>query len=143
MAEEAVQDTFVRLLSGKVRFQDRGPGSFRCWFLSLVTNSARMARRTERRQERKRNLSAREYALRKGCETGAEPAPGRSEWAAALGHALDGLEERSRTPVVLRFMEGMQQREMAALLGVSQQMVARRIDQGVAQLRLRLAGYGV
>ena len=143
MAEEAVQEAFLKLLSGKARFQDRGPGSFRSWFLSLATNSARMARRAERRAERKRCLASREFVLRRNGEAGAEAQPLQREWSAALGRALDGLEERSRTPVVLRFMEGMRQREMAVALGVSQQMVARRIEQGIAQLRLHLAGYGV
>ena len=137
-AEEAVQDAFLKLLSRQARFEDRGPGSFRGWFLSLVTNCARMARRAEGRAERKRSVNPREYCRRKGWDLDPHALPGGGEWRYGLSHALSAIEERWRRPVELHFLEGMPQKELAAVLGVSQQMVSRRIEQGLALLRLRL-----
>ena len=140
LAEEAVQDAFAKLLSRQARFEVRGPGSFRAWFLSLVTNSARMARRAERRAEAKKKIDPRTYALCKGRGPDAEPAEGGVEWKTRLERALGGIEERWRVPVVMHFVRGLPQKEMAHTLGISQQMVSRRINRGVALLRLHLAG---
>ena len=141
LAEEAVQDAFVKLLSRQARFVDRGPGSFHSWFLCLVTNCARMARRCERRAEARKHVDPQAYLRSKGLEPKPQAvcgAPG--EWNGVLERTLESLEERWRTPVRMHFFAGMQQREVAQALGVSQQMVSRRIDQGLAALRRRLTG---
>ena len=56
-----------------------------------------------------------------------------------MERALSGLDERWRTPLVLRFYAGMPQQELATTLGISQQMVSRRIERGLALLRMRMA----
>jgi RNA polymerase sigma-70 factor (ECF subfamily) len=132
LAEEAVQDGFVELLAQRSRFADRGPGSFRSWFLMLVANRARMVRRRERRSERKRRVDAQSFLLRKGLD--APDGPRRAE-PRDLHAALAQIEERFRTPILLYFMEGLQQQEVASRLGVSQQAISRRIEQGLQRLR--------
>ncbi len=138
LAEEAVQDAFLKLLSRQARFADRGPGSFRAWFLSLVTNSARMVRRAEGRAGRKRSVPPQDYYHRKGWDLDARTPPEGGDWRAGLSHALGEIEERWRRPVVLHFLDGMPQKELAAVLGVSQQIVSRRIERGLNLLRMRL-----
>ena len=138
-AEEAVQDAFLKLLTRKARFADRGPGSFRAWFLSLVTNCARMARRAEDRAARRRSVDPEAYCRRKGWDLNPQAVSGCGTWGTGLSQALNDLEERWRKPVKLHFLDGMPQKEMAAVLGVSQQSVSRRLERGLALLRLHLA----
>lgn len=143
LAEEAVQDAFLELYSCRSRFEDRGPGSFRSWFLSLVTNRARMVRRSERRAEARKEVNPDDYASRKGLDQKKDKAEG--EWIGDLQRTLASIEEEWRTPVVLHFIGGLQQTEVASMLGVTQQTVSRRIARGLEQLRTRLskAGFAV
>ena len=135
LAEEAVQETFLKILARQGPFRNQGAGSFRAWFLSLATNCARMARRAEARKK----VNPREYASRKGMDARtAKPVAGR-ECRLVLAGALEGLAEHCRTPVVLHFMQGLRQKEVATRLGISQQMVSRRIEDGLLKLRLQLA----
>lgn len=142
LAEEAVQDAFMKLMSRKRQFNPEGSGTFRSWFLTVVTNCARMARRSERRAQQKKDVNPTEYSRRKGLDERVKGATERSHMRHDLEKSLDGIEERWRVPVVLHFLEGMQQKELASMLGVSQQMVSRRIERGLELLRVRLAQAG-
>ena len=139
LAEEAVQNAFLKLISPQARFTCRGQGSFRAWFLSLVTNCARMARRTECRAQNRKEIDPREFSRRKGVCQPPELNLADVEKRASVWQALQELEETWRTPLALHFLNGMQQKELAGRLQISQQMVSRRIDHGLALLRARMA----
>ena len=138
LAEEVVQEAFLKLLTRRAAFQNQGPGSFRAWFLSLTTNCARMARRSERRAEARKRVCPKEYANRKGIGFAPHPLALCSDDAAGLKNALNNLEECWRTPVALHFMHGLRQKEVALRLGISQQLVSMRIERGLAKLRICL-----
>ena len=59
-------------------------------------------------------------------------------WRDHMAQALHGIAEPWRTPVVLHFLKGMRQKDLACRLDVSQQMVSRRIERGLTLLRGRL-----
>jgi RNA polymerase sigma-70 factor (ECF subfamily) len=138
LAEEAVQEAFLRLLSGTAVFHSQGRGSFRCWFLSVVTSCARTCRRSEWRAARKRRTAVPRAKRERKSKERVE-ARDREQWL-DLAWALSRLESRWRVPVTLYFLEGVSQRELASKLGVSQQMVSRRIREGLELLRGRFAG---
>jgi len=69
-----------------------------------------------------------------GCAA-SEPTELRQE----LGRALSKLQPRSAEIFVLRFIEGMSNREIARLLGISQVLVAVTIFRTRQQLRKELA----
>lgn len=142
LAEEAVQDAFLKLLDRKAGFRDGGPGSFRAWFMRIVANSTKMASRSERRAQRKKTVDAKDYSTRKNLTPVPDSAATRDELRHSLERSLDAIEEQWRTPVVLHFIEGMQQKDVASLLGVSQQMVSKRIEKGLSMLRVHLAQAG-
>ena len=138
LAEEAVQNAFLKLLSPQASFTCRGQGSFRAWFLSLVTNCARMARRAEYRAQARKQIDPCEFFQRKGYERSLAPDPVGEEERAAVWQAFQEIEKIWRTPLVLHFLDGISQKELAARLQISQQMVSRRIGRGLALLRARL-----
>lgn len=142
LAEEAVQIAFVRMAQSAHRFEDRGPGSFRPWLVRLVANSSHVVRRTERRASRKKTVDRKEYARRKGLDAAPDSPAEKSELFDALEKTLHVIEERWRTPVVLHYIGGLKHREVATVLGVSQQTISRRIEHGLELLRIRLAQAG-
>lgn len=142
-AEEAVQETFVKLLRPGL---SPGPGiPFRPWFLGVVANVARHIHRSERRARQrveKTRLTAKAAAMEEPKPVAGVPQPD-AEAQVALTQALSDLHERHRVPLILHFMEGLTQAEIGKLAGVSQSQVARRISQGLALLRSRLAQAGI
>lgn len=71
--------------------------------------------------------------------SGASAAMGRVEDDDALGWALSRLRSPDREIVVLRYLHGMSQDEIAAELGASQMRVSRALGRGLDHLRALLA----
>lgn len=60
----------------------------------------------------------------------------------AIDSALATLPDELRTPILLHYMEGRSQEEIARELGVSQPTISRRLTSGVEELRGRLRKAG-
>jgi RNA polymerase sigma-70 factor (ECF subfamily) len=142
LAEDAVQDAFLKILSGHQRYIRREAASFRSWFAAVVANSARMALRSERRALRKRRVEPEAYARVRGTREAPSGHPGCRPARGEVISTLTGLDERWRVPVVLCFEAGMTQSKAASLLGVSQQAVSKRIRTALNILRAKLAPAG-
>ncbi len=144
LAEEVVQEAFLDLANGSAQFKP-GTGSPRAWFLGVVINRARVARRSELRAQKRKQVSGSDFLLRKGRdEQGLAPSKD-VELQSTLRSLLSSTEERLRLPLVLRFLNGLSQKDIAAVLGVSQQTVSQRIEKGLKNLRHELtrAGFSV
>lgn len=63
----------------------------------------------------------------------------RADDRVCLSEALAGLEDDDRRLLVMRFVDGMTQREIGELLGVSQMHVSRSLRRITARLRQQLA----
>jgi RNA polymerase sigma factor (sigma-70 family) len=75
-----------------------------------------------------------------------EPAAGEATWAdlaPEVDRALETLPEHLRAPVILHYLQGRNQSEVAAELGVDQSTVSRLLQRAVAQLREHLKTTGV
>jgi RNA polymerase sigma-B factor len=59
-----------------------------------------------------------------------------------IGELLDGLDERERAVISLRFFDELGQPEIAARLGLSQSYVSRLIRQVLSSLRAQLEADG-
>jgi RNA polymerase sigma-70 factor (ECF subfamily) len=140
LAMEAVQEAFLILLSPRVPFKAGGSDRFGSWFLTVVTNKARMTLRAETRAARKGRIDPVSFVRRKNL---VDPGPGTQaceEKREAVSTALDRLEKRLREPLVMHFISGLQQKDVASRFGVSQQLISRRIAFGLRLLRERLDG---
>jgi hypothetical protein len=67
----------------------------------------------------------------------------RQQVQRSLQTAMAGLAEDLRLPIVLHYVEGLNQNEVGRIIGVSQSQVARRIAKGLAFMRKELADGGV
>lgn len=147
VAQDAVQETCLLMLNKTVSFEPRGKGSFKAWLYETIKRTTKTRSRSEMRKKQMAKhphyLShARDSAERQIAAAGAgeeESSKVRKE----VERALTGLGEDLRLPVVLHFLEGLSQVEIAPLIGVSPSQVSRRISQGLKELRSRMAAAGV
>jgi len=125
----------------------RGDSALRTWFYRIAVNTAKNRARFWSRGKRGPTLSL-DAATDPGralIDRIADPRP--SPEGAAYGHeiqarvqqGLDRLPLNQRTVVVLRDVEGLDYREVAALLGISLGTVKSRLARGRDSLRRDLA----
>jgi RNA polymerase sigma-70 factor (ECF subfamily) len=120
LAEDAVQETMIKAWQSLPRF--RGDSSVRSWILRIAHNtSVSMLRRRRERVMAPEDMPE--------VEGGIDPA--RSSAALddlrTVRHALEDLDELSRSVVILREVEGMTYQEIADTLGVAVPTVKTRL----------------
>ena len=123
-AEDAVQEAAIKAWR-KVR-QLRGVESLRPWFLSIVANECRMARRT------------RWWGVIKVAEVAPERGPETLEVTTDLHRALRRLPPDERLPLVLHFYLDLPLEEVARTLGVSPAAAKSRVYRAAKRLRADL-----
>ena len=67
-----------------------------------------------------------------------DPGYAVAEQRAELARGLDALPERERSIIVLRFFEGLTQREIAERIGISQMHVSRLLRRSIEGMRAQL-----
>jgi|GEM_PF-705613 len=99
---------------------------------------------------RSRSVDAiRKAAARRRAEERAAQEPGEdsdptwAELAPYVDEALEGLPERLRVPIILHYLQGHTQAQVAAELGVHQSTVSRQLENGILALREHLKKAGV
>jgi RNA polymerase sigma factor (sigma-70 family) len=132
-AEDAFQATFLVLAQRATDVRRGAPlGN---WLYGVASRLARYARRARgRRQARERPPAS---------APGGEAGPGSAEVLGALDEELARLPEAMRAPLLLCYLGGRTQPQAARQLGWSVATLRRRLDQGRARLRLRLARRGL
>lgn len=115
LAEDALQNAYLRVLSGRVRFDGRS--RFKSWLFGVIRMTAmEELRRTNRWRARSVDADMAEAA---------DPAPGadvtaeETERAAALVNALSALSPRQREVLQLVFYHGMTIEEAAGVMRIS------------------------
>lgn len=111
--------------------------SFRSWYLTVVANSARSARRS---QGRRAELEVRGAAIVSAGPPPADPADAAvtdDERRAAIA-AINRLDADDRLVIALRHFEQMTEGEMAEVMGCPAGTVKSRLSRAMARLRLQL-----
>ena len=129
-AHDAAQETFLRLWSARERYVARG--KFTAYLFTLARNVSRSMTR------RRRVLQW--FGHDSEAQTGidAETAMIAGESTRLVTVALDRLPERFRTPLILRFIEGLGYDEIAEVIGRTPSTARSRVHYGLAALRERL-----
>jgi RNA polymerase sigma-70 factor, ECF subfamily len=129
LAEDLVQETFLRVLSAVGQYQH--PRPFKPWLYAIATN---LARNHYKRADTRRTLEANE-----DDEIGAGDAPEavflEHDEVQAVIAALATLSDEQREVIVLYYYQSLEGGEIAAALGIPLGTVRSRLAAGVRRLR--------
>jgi RNA polymerase sigma-70 factor (ECF subfamily) len=129
-AEDAVQEASLRAFR---HFRTFGGGDGRAWFLRIVRNTCYARRRpgVQAPFDEERHSGARP-------QSDPETILLRTADAASVAHALNRLPERYRRLLVLREIEGLSYRELAAVIDRPVGTVMSRLSRARGALRAEL-----
>jgi RNA polymerase sigma-70 factor (ECF subfamily) len=135
-AEDASQETFLRVFEQSKRYQRRG--QFRSWLFRIAGNLARsrLRRRRVLQWVRLEPVLHDRPDPRDGAEEGLE----KEEVRRAIREALGSLPRRQREAVLLRRYEEMSYAEIASAMGVTVPAVESLLQRAMTSLRRSLAG---
>ena len=127
LAEDAVQETFLRVVRARDRYECERP--FASWFYAILRNVlVDLSRRQERHREAVDRLAARTPP--EAAVVMQPPVPGSS-----ADDLLRRLPVGERDVLVLRVIEDLPFRDVAAALGISEEAAKKRAQRGLARLR--------
>lgn len=131
-AQDIVQDGFLKLWSGAARFQNGKGARFTTWFYRVLYNQS-----IDRLRDRTRlGGELVEDFLR--YEATAEADEIFREEQTDLRLALAELPERQRMAVTLFYMEGLPQKEIAAMMGLSVKALESQLSRAKVALKERM-----
>jgi RNA polymerase sigma-70 factor (sigma-E family) len=133
VAEDIVQDAFVRLAGRLVHLRD--PGAFDAYLRRTVVN---LSRSYVRRKMLERAFLRREMATAQR-DTVRWPTSSVED-RELLWRALGRLPERQRVAIVLRFYEDLPAAQVADILRCRPGTVKSRVSRGLEALRLEMRG---
>ena len=110
-AEDAVQQALLNAWAARKK---ASPGLEKAWLMRIVINESLTILR-----KRRRTLPTEDFP--------ALAAPEADDSAAALHAAIRALPESLRTPLLLKYMEGMTEKEVAAALALPLSAVKNRL----------------
>lgn len=127
-AEEVTATAFERAYRKRHRF-DAERGEPRAWLFGIARNAALDELR---RRGRQAELTADPEDLHaRTLDEGAE----RSERRLAVSAALELLEPRERELIALKFFAGLENREIAGVLGIGESNAGTRLHRAMTKLR--------
>lgn len=144
-AEDLTQDVFIQAYQSLERF--RGNAAFSTWLYRIAVNACLNKLRKSRGNPILRKI---ESAFNREKDTVYHfPVPPADdpehllitaehrEW---VSNALDSLPEKQRTAIVLSHYDELPQKEIAAIMQITEGAVEALIQRAKANLRIRLAG---
>ncbi len=132
-AADLTQDIFVKLYTRIRKF--RGDSKFETWLYRVVANAC-----IDDQRKRRRFLPwlAEGHPLLISARTVPEDHAARRQAAGEIQQAIATLTPALRTPILLRYMEGLSYGEIGEVLEISAGTVASRLNRGHALLRKKL-----
>ncbi len=125
LAEDAVQEAFVRVVQKRRQYDPSRP--FTQWFYAVLRN---VCIDMLRKQRRDKQLAARRHTV---------APPGNHPGRGTVAPVLDLLPAHERPVLELRVIHAMPFREIAAALGISEDVAKKRAQRGLRRLRQRLS----
>ena len=140
-ASDAAQEAFVRAYFQLPSLKE--PARFRGWLLQIASNVARdIARKRGRRHvvSFEEDLASTETKAAASDQTVEEKLT-QEELRLKIAEAIDSLPEDYRVVAVLRYLEDLQYKDIAARLGLREDTLRKRIHRANAILREKLRRY--
>jgi RNA polymerase sigma factor (sigma-70 family) len=136
LAEDVTQGVFLALARNAGQLSNRSALSG--WLHRTAHNIASQTIRTDVRRRTREQM-----ALSMNESFATESEPPWEQIAPFLDGAVNGLREPEREAILLRYFEQKSAREMAQILGTSEQAAHKRVSRAIERLRQILAGQGV
>jgi len=121
-ALDAVQETWVAAINGMNKLQN--PSLFISWLFRILTNKC---------IDRIRNKQSQRNLL-KNVDVKSEPSKASSE-SEFLAQAIEKLSDEQKTIITLRFAQGLQVGQVAAILNIAEGTVKSRQHRALTRLR--------
>lgn len=134
LAEDSVQDGFVRAFRSLARYDDARP--FLPWLLTIVANAARNQHRAVARWDRTRRRAPAHFTAT--YVPSAESAALDSESNRDLVRAIGSLSRRHAEVVTYRYLMELSEEETAAGLGIPRGTVKSRLARALDRLETLL-----
>ena len=132
-AEDAAQETFIRIVRGLPAYEHRG--EFRAWIFRIARNQAALTANRRRRVEgRECGVEPEALAALSATEENASPLE-QAERAAEIRRAVAALPAVEREVVELRLDEDLKFREIAERTGAPLNTVLGRMHNAIRRLR--------
>jgi RNA polymerase sigma-70 factor (ECF subfamily) len=136
-AEEAAQDTFLKLFRGRAQFD--GSRALEPWLLRIAGNACRDKLRRRRTGELPQTRIDSEIAPELADNRAVAPTS-RHHVDSAVRSELDRLSEKVRLPLELKYLRGLTNQQIADSLGISISNVKVQLARGKDLLASRLEG---
>lgn len=136
-AEEAAQDTFLKLFRGRGQFD--GTRALEPWLLRIAGNACRDKLRRRRTGELPQARIASEVTPELADNRAVAPSS-RHHVDSAVRSELDRLSEKVRLPLELKYLRGLTNQQIADSLGISISNVKVQLARGKDLLASRLEG---
>ena len=140
LAEDALQETFVRAYRGLRRF--RGGSSLRTWIYAIAHNQCLDTLKAERRRRRKVG-STEAPPESTDVAPGPEHQLAATEISAALRRCIDRLSAKAKGAVLVRYQTGLTYPEMSRVFGERPAALERRVSRALPTLRRCLENQGI
>ena len=121
-AWDAVQETWISVIKGLNKLQN--PSLFVSWLFRILTNEC--IDRLRKKQQEVRLLKQADIKL-ESSEISNENE--------SLSQAIQGLSDEHKTLIMLRFGQGLQVGQIAAMLNIAEGTVKSRLHRALARLR--------
>jgi RNA polymerase sigma-70 factor (ECF subfamily) len=133
LSKDLAQDTFVQAYKSILKTDSEL--SLRAWLYRIAENNARQHFR------RKKLISFLPFSSPEKEENMADSRAAETEQSLAIAEALKKIQPKQRSCLVLHFVEGFRYREIAEILGISEEAVRKRVTRGSLEFR-KLYGAG-
>lgn len=132
-AEDVVQEACLDLIAGCRSYQS-GRGTIKAWFMGMVLNRCRMYERSKERRQR-----------HEGAVPPPTPSatPPDSDLIEAVRLAVQELPEHERSTIELRFLIGLECKDVAASLGRPEKTIRSQVDRALVRLKEILLKKGI
>ncbi len=136
LAEDVTSTVFLQVASGIRTFQGRAAG-FRAWLYAIASNAVNAHLRQSHRRQRAMDQAIQAGRFDQGHEDPSRRAAQREAWARTY-LAVSELNELDQTIVTLRFFQGLEMVEVAAVVGLKPGAARTRLCRALERLRTRL-----
>ena len=136
-SEELAQETFIRAWKGLAGLKE--PGKFRGWLCTIARNVVKTAIRQRNRDVTESAGAIKDSALIESSEPGPVEQAISQEQQAIVWGALERIPENYREPIVLFYRQKQSIEEVAAGLGLTEDVVKQRLSRGRKMLKAEIS----